>query len=140
MTEGIKIDAVLTDDESELLAIINGLERQAEAQESKIKKVKQATQLTGLGAVVSFCLGITENNPTGKEEYIIVASALTISGLERFFKERRLEKDIRSKNLLANKLKKELDVTDLERYEYRDIYVPEEEDDEDDPEEDFLFT
>jgi hypothetical protein len=119
MTEAVKIDAVLTDDESELVTIINGLEKQAQKLEEKLPNISNASTLMTIGAGVFLGLAFAEKGTPDRLTYLTVTSGLVIGGFERLIKERKIVKSIRSKNLLANQLKAELDPTDLERYEER---------------------
>jgi len=119
MTEAVKIDAVLTDDESELVTIINGLEKQAQKLEEKLPNISNASTLMTIGAGVFLGLAFAEKGTPDRLTCLTVTSGLVIGGFERLIKERKIVKSIRSKNLLANQLKAELDPTDLERYEER---------------------
>jgi hypothetical protein len=119
MTEAVKIDAVLTDDESELVTLINGLEKQAQKLEEKLPNISNASTLMTIGAGVFLGLAFAEKGTPDRLTYLTVTSGLVIGGFERLIKERKIVKSIRSKNLLANQLKAELDPTDLERYEER---------------------
>jgi hypothetical protein len=136
MIEGHQIDAVFTDDESELVTIISGLEDQAISIEGRLKSVKEASTLMTFGAAASCGLAFLENGSYEKPELLIVSAGLVIGGFERLFKERSMVKSIRRKNQLANRLKRELEPTDLERYEERGDFVL----DEDDDEEGFYFA
>jgi len=139
MIDGHSIDAVFTDDESELVTIINGLEEQAIDLESRIDKTKNAANLMLLGSGTFFGMYLLEGGTFGRYEHLTFSSLLAIGGIERLVKGRKLEKSILSKNFLATQLKQELEPTDLERYEERDeIFF--EEDDEDYGNDDYLFT
>lgn len=128
MIEGRQIEAVFTDDESELVTIINGLEEQANQLEPKAKEAKSAASLMFLGASTYFVLNFYEQGDFNKLEYRTISAGLAIGALERFVKHRKLVSDIRQKNRLANKLKQELEPTDLERYEQRSDFVLDDED------------
>lgn len=122
------IDAVLTDDESELITIISGLEEQADQLEGQIEKIRNSTYLMGLGSAAFLGLSFLENSKYEKLEYLMLSAGLVIGGISRLIKESKITRGVRSKNLLATRLKQELEPTDLERYEERDDLDFEEED------------
>lgn len=131
MIEGKQIDAVLTDDETELVTIINGLEEQAQTLEGKVDSIKKSSNLMTLGSVTFLGLYFLEKGAADRFEYLLISAACTIGGIERLVRERKTIRSIRSKNMLANNLKQELEPTDLERYEERgELFIDDEDDEE----------
>lgn len=119
MIEGAYIDAVLTDDESDLMIIIDGLERQVQQLEDNLPRISKTAAIFGACAVTFLGIGLTESRGAEKLESLAVTAALSIGGLERLIRHRTAINGIRRKNRLAIKLKHELDDTDLERFEER---------------------
>ena len=119
MVEGKLIDAVLTDDESELVTIIDGLEAQAEQQEVRLGEVRSTGTVMTIGAAASVGMVYIEKGAIEKLELLTLSAGFLIGGFERLIRERKMVKSIRAKNILASRLKQELDPADLERYEER---------------------
>lgn len=119
MIDSYPINAVLTDDETELVTIINGLEEQASMLEPKIEKAQQESALLFFGSLTSLGLYFLDHHPFEKMEFSALSLGLAIGGMAKIIQERNIVISIRRKNHLASRLKEELEPADLERYETR---------------------
>ncbi|HET6864090.1 MAG TPA: hypothetical protein VFH37_02750 [Candidatus Saccharimonadales bacterium] len=106
-------DSVLTDDEADVIKMINGLEAQAANLQQPVKKAQKEGVLYGLGAASSVTLFFFENGQAHhnleKGTYISIAAAMAVGGLTQIVRKLRMTKQIGQKIRRADELRHELD-------------------------------